>query len=537
VRNDLNRRRFLQAGTGLLVPAWTARGWAATDGTATPAITTQSGKVRGRIVDGIHAFKGIPYAAPTGGSNRFMPPQPVQPWTGIKEAVEYGPFSPQSSRARGAKQSEFFRLLFPVSKAGPSEDCLNLNVWTKGINDGGKRSVMVWIHGGGYDQGSGATTGYDGAALAKYEDVVVVSVNHRLNIFGYLFLGDAGGPDFANVANPGQLDLVAALEWVRDNIAAFGGDPKNVMIFGQSGGGSKVSMLLGMPSAEGLFHRAAIESGAGLRAVSRDAATKPAETLLKSLGLSVGQGRELQKVPVDRLIAAGNAVHVAPVTDGIVIPANPFDPVATPLSAEIPVIIGYTRTERTVYEIDDPNYGKLDEAGLKKRAVAVLGDAADEVIEIYRQRYPAASSFELAIDISTDALAMSSIRLAERRAALNKASTYMYVFAWETPVMHLRSPHTIEIPFVFHHLDTSESMLGPATPLMQGLESNVAGAWAAMARRGDPNHEGLPLWPSYTPDKRAVMIFDTPCRVENDPTGDARKIMEGRWRPAPGGPV
>jgi para-nitrobenzyl esterase len=290
-----------------------------------------------------------------------------------------------------------------------------------------------------------------------------------------------------------------------------------------------------MPSAKGLFQRAAIESGAALRGGPREAATKSAEGLLKALGLHAGQGRELQDVPLDKLMAAGNALRVGPVVDGKVLPANPFDPVATPLSADVPMIVGYTRTERTVYDIDDPNYGKLDEAGLLERTKRLLGDPAGKVIEDYRRQSPKATPYELATNIATDASAMSSIRLAERHAALGKAPAYLYVFAWETPVMKLRSPHTVEIPFVFNHIDVSESMVGAVTPQMRSLEAASAGAWAGLARIGNPNHKGLPKWPAYTADRRSVMIFDTPCRVENDPTGEVRKIMENR--PGPAGPL
>ena len=520
----MNRRTFLNNTIGLAAAGYTVR--AATDTGTTSVVTTASGKVRGRVVDGVYTFKGIPYGAPTGGANRFLPPQPAESWTGVRDAFEYGHYAPQSHRQRGVKQLEYFGILRAPSSVTPSEDCLYLNVWSKGVNDGSKRPVMVWIHGGGYDQGSGGSQGYDGAGLAKHQDVVMVSVNHRLNVLGYLFVGDVAGLE--NSANPGQLDLVAALQWVHDNISTFGGDPNSVMIFGQSGGGGKVSTLLGMPSAKGLFQRAAIESGAGLRGIPRETASKTAAEILKTLGLSASQGRELQKVPFDKLLEAAGSARLGPVVDGKVLPAHPFDPVAPTISADVPVIVGYTRTERTVYEIDEPGFGKLDEAGLLARTQKILGDSAANVIEIYRKKYPKATPYDLAVDIQTDASAMNSIHLAERRAALGKAPTYLYVYAWETPVMGLRSPHTVEIPFVFNHIDTSESMVGPVSPPMRKLEAASAGAWAALARTGNPNHKNLPNWPAYKADKRATMIFDTPCRVENDPTSDVRTILEKR---------
>ena len=533
---SLDRRVFLSStarvavgiAASTFVPSVLGKTLSSASGGTSATVTTASGKLRGRSVNGVNEFKGIPYGAPTGGANRFMPPRPPQPWTGVRDAFEFGHYAPQSNRARGEKQRQFFKILGATKPNDASEDCLYLNVWTRGVNDDRKRPVMVWFHGGGYDQGTGGSLGYDGAGLARYQDVVVVTVNHRLNVLGYLFLGDVGGQGFEGSANVGQLDLVAALKWVRENIGAFGGDPNKVLIFGQSGGGGKVSTMLAMPAAKGLFQRAIIESGASLRGGARDAATRTAETLLKELGLSKGQGRELQNVPLDRLMDAGNKARFGPVVDGSVLPAHPFDPVASPLSADVPVIVGYTRTERTVYEIDSPGYGKLDDAGLLDAARSLLGDSAESVIESYRKKYPRATSYELSTNISGDVGAMSSIRLAERHSALGKAPTYLYVFAWETPVMGLRAPHTLEIPFVFNHIDVSESMVGPINAKMRKLEADSAGAWAAMARNGNPNHNGLPNWPAYTKDKRAVMIFDTPCRVENDPTGEVRQIMEKR---------
>lgn len=548
-RQRMDRRSFLTAsaqfgGMGaatFFIPGLLRASYSQAANGLTPIVTIRSGKVRGRKENGVHIFKGIPYGAPTGAANRFMAPGAPEPWTGVRDAFEFGHYAPQSNRPRGEKQRQFFSVLGATNRSDISEDCLYLNVWTRGVNDGRKRPVMVWFHGGGFDQGTGGSIGYDGAGLALRHDVVTVTVNHRLNALGYLYLAEVGGPDFANSANIGQQDLVAALQWVRDNISAFGADPNKVLIFGQSGGGAKVSNLLAMPSAKGLFHRAVIQSGAALRGGDRDAANKTAETLLKELGLKPGQGRELQNVPLDKLMEAGNRARFGTVVDGRVLPANPFDPVATPLTADVPVIVGYTRTERTVYEIDSPSYGKLDEAGLLENTRRSLGDEAQRIIASYRKRYPKASPYELSTNISSDVGAMNSIRLAERRAALGRAATYLYVWAWETPVMGLRAPHTMEIPFIFNHIDLCESMVGAVTPDMRKLEAASAGAWASLARTGSPNHKGAPEWPPYTSQKRAVMIFDAPSRVENDPTGEVRQILEKRGAnggtslPAPGG--
>ncbi len=532
-RFPMNRRSFLITTAQMAGVALAARAANGND----PVVTIASGKVRGQQLAGIDAFKGIPYGSPTGGANRFLPPQPPAPWTGVRDALAFGHYAPQSNRPRGEKQMQFFDVLTATNRGDSSEDCLYLNVWTPTVNSTRQRPVMVWFHGGGLDQGTGGSIGYDGAGLAQHQDVVVVTVNHRLNVLGYLYLGDVGGPDFAQSANIGQQDLVASLQWVHDNIAAFGGDPGRVLIFGQSGGGLKVSALLAMPAAKGLFHRAIIESGAGLTGGTRETANKTAETLLKELGLKPGQGHELQNVPLDRLMDAGNKARFGTVVDGRVLPANPFEPVASPWSADVPVMVGYTRTERTVYDIDTPTYGKLDDAGLLANAQRLLGDDGERIVASYRKRYPKATAYELSTNITTDATATSSIHLAERHAALGKAPTYLYIWAWETPVMGLRAPHTMEIPFVFNHIDLCESMTGPVNPKMHELEVASAGAWASLARAGNPNHKGLPAWPAYTREKRQAMIFDTPCRVESDPTSEVRQVMEKRGSTrGPGGP-
>jgi para-nitrobenzyl esterase len=490
----------------------------------TPPVVTRAGKVQGKTIDGVNAFKGIPYGAPTGGARRFLAPLPAQPWKGVRDAFEWGPYSPQSNRHRGPKQSEFFGVLGSHS-TNTSEDCLYLNVWTRGINDGGKRPVMVWLHGGGYDQGSSGSVGYDGLALAKYHDVVMVSLNHRLNVLGYSYFGDILGGEFETSANAGQQDIVLALSWVRDNIEAFGGDPNRVMIFGQSGGGGKVSALLGMPMAKGLFHAAVIESGGG-GGTPRDVATRNTEKMLETLGITKANARALQKLPLDKLIAAYTLG--GPVIDGKTLPANA---IGSPISENVPVIIGSTRTERTVYDVDNDNYGQVTEQDLLASTQVLVGAIAKDVIAQYRAHYPKSSDFALSRYIADDATINRNGLFAEARNKLGKAPTYVYRWDWETPVMNLLAPHTMEIPFVFNHIDDCQSMTGPTNKHMKWLETQTAMAWTSMARTGNPNHKGLPDWPAYAVDNKAVMIFNIPCKVEIDPGVELRKLLVERTLP------
>ncbi|MDX1384513.1 MAG: carboxylesterase family protein, partial [Thermoanaerobaculia bacterium] len=432
----------------------------------------------------------------------------------------------------------------PFWPAGQSEDCLALNVWTPGL-DGAKRPVLVWFHGGGYSRGSGGSSAYEGTNIALRGDVVSVTVNHRLNVFGYAALGELLGADFEHAGNAGMLDLVHSLHWVRDNIERFGGDPDNVLIHGESGGGAKVSTLLAMPGAEGLFHRAVIQSGPALRVETPANATKTAQYLLDELGLGPRDVDALRAVPTDKLLAAGVAAAARAAREGAGrgfrpvlgsdIPAHPFDPIGPEMSADVPVMIGSNLHETTLFVTQDRELFELDGRGLAERTRRIYGDDTEEVLATYREAYPGATPSDLYFVLASDGTRFRSIQLAE--AKLERAATmagaapvYMYRFDWLTPAWEgrFRAAHAFEIPFVFGNAQLNDEITGGG-PDAVALAARMRDAWVAFARHGAPGHDELPRWPAYDTKTRATMLFNDTCTVANDP-GKAERLLWNRLR-------
>jgi para-nitrobenzyl esterase len=525
----MDRRSFIGKGIGLGAAAAagvfiggraTKMLAAETTGSAGPTVEITSGKIRGAVLDKVYAFKGIPYGASTTGALRFMPPAKPRAWSGVMETVAWAPEAPQGPH------TEIPEVAATIPNTGGiSEDCLHLNVWTTSLS--GKRPVMLWLHGGGFTSGSGSYTMYDGANMARRQDVVALTINHRVNSFGFLYLGDIGGAKYANTGNAGMLDIVAALEWVRDNIAKFGGDPNNVTIFGQSGGGGKVSTLLAMPVAKGLFHRAIVQSGANVRGISRADATKTAQTLMDKLG--VKSAEDLQKVPMDQLVDATintPGLRLGPVVDGQVLPGDPFDPTAPAMSSEIPLLIGSTEFEANFFP--GAKFDPIDDAGLHaafKQATRASDAEVDKLIAVYRKGRPGYSNLELSEVVASDNFRAGVITEAERKAA-QRAPVYAYWFRWRSPVRDgkLKAFHTLEIPFVMGNVDEAKTMTGTGQD-RYALEDKMNGAWAAFARTGNPNTKGLPNWPAFNTKERATMVFNNECQVVNDPAGEERAAL------------
>jgi para-nitrobenzyl esterase len=521
----MDRRSMLALlGAGAVTAMTEAATTPATDAEGAPIAATTAGQVRGYLKGKTRVFKGIPYAASTAGSGRFMPPRKAVPWKGIREATQLAERSPQNPTP-GLLPEE----AVSVSQEPMSEDCLHLNVWTPALRDGGKRPVMVWFHGGGYSVGSGGNERYDGENLCTRQDVVLITINHRLNVFGYLYLGDLAGKGFADSGNAGMLDCVAALEWIRDNITEFGGDPGNVTLFGESGGGGKVMTLMAMPAAKGLFHRVIAQSGLSLRQASREDATKVAAAVLKQLGLEPTQTKELQRLPQQTLLDAiarlSPAPRFTPVVDGHTLPSHPFDPKAPSLSENVPLMIGSNATEITFLE--ETPLDEIDDAALLdhvKRYTRIDATEAAELVALYRKRRPSVSNVHLYQLIASDYwFTVDVATVAVRKAEAGKAPVFVYRFEKETPVRDgkLRSVHSLEIPYVFDTLDVSEAVTGKEADRYP-IAMQMSRAWATFARNGDPNYLGLPVWPPYRADRRDVIVFDNLCRVLKDPYREER---------------
>ncbi|MDE2355476.1 MAG: carboxylesterase/lipase family protein, partial [Alphaproteobacteria bacterium] len=469
------------------------------------------------------------YGAPPTGLARFRPPSRPLPWSEPALALAYGAPAIQSGLAPGERRTSPGDPPAPDEPAS-SEDCLFLNVWTPGL-DAARRPVMVWLHGGGFANGSGGAAMYDGGALARKGDVVTVTVNHRLNVFGYLHLADAFGAAYAASGMAGMLDLVLALEWVRDHIAAFGGDPDNVTIFGESGGGWKVSLLMAMPSAKGLFHKAIIQSGPGLRGKPAADAAQVARALLTALGVSTPE--ELADVPTDALSRTSAALDgdvmrlFAPVVDGVALPRDPFEPDASPLAADIPVMIGTNKDESTLFMFTHPRFGAFTEEDALRHAETAAPGRGVELLEALRRAFPDYSPTHLATAAATaGGMWKGSITLAERKA-VQVAPVFMYLLTWETPVARgrLRSPHAIEIPLVFDNVEAARNFVGRGEA-PQILADQMSSAWLAFARTGDPNGPGIPSWPPYDAKRRATLVFDLESRVIDDPFDEVRVILQ-----------
>ena len=509
------RRSILTGlGAGLLLAGGPARAQAA------PRAQTQWGPVRGYSDAGVSVFKGIPYGADT-GPRRFQPPTPPTPWTAVRETIAYGPASPQSGRNDGPT----------------GEDCLYLNVWTPHLRDGARRPVMVYVHGGAYSSGSGSSPLYDGARLARRGDVVVVTLNHRLNAFGYAYLAPLV-PELADSGNAGQLDLILALQWVRDNIAEFGGDPGKVMVFGQSGGGAKIETLMATPAARGLFHRAATMSGQQVTASGPGNATRRTLAWLDAMKLKPEQAAMARTLPAERLIEAQSALdpvlgfgglYFGPVLDERSLTRHPFYPDAPAQSATIPMMIGNTHDETRAFLGSDPSNFTVDWAGLPakltQQTMRVDIDAAT-VVAAYRGLYPAYSASDVLFAATTAARSWRAAIIEAEARAKAGAPAFAYEVDWVSPREggKFGAPHMTDIPLVFDNVAAPGS--NAVGPTAQPMADRMSEAFLAFARSGDPNCAAIPHWAPYDLPRRQTMVFDNVSRLVDDPRGAERRLFE-----------
>jgi para-nitrobenzyl esterase len=529
--------------------------WSQPEKTEYAEVETAYGRIRGLRGEGLATFKGVPYAGPVAGSNRFKAAPPLKPWTGVRDALRPGPPSLQPGRTapRGAEPA-------------PEEDCLYLNIWTPAA-DRKRRPVMFYSHGGGFTTGSGSAPYQDASNLARAWDVVVVATNHRLGLMGFLYLGELGGEEYSTSGNQGLLDIRDGLRWVRENIEAFGGDPGNVMIFGESGGGAKTSCLYAMPSAAPYFNKASIESGPGIRMLPRDAAAETALMTLKHLGLEKNEWRKLLDVPAEKLLEAQVALAKAPgsgpltmsggrrgiggnarpggfgpVVDGAVLPHHPFDPEAPAVSKNKPLIVGYNRDETIFFFQQQRNTEvfNLTEESLKERLAKEFGAKSEVVYQTYRKSRPGSSPTDLYIAITSARMfGIGSVTIAERKYAQGGAPVYMYIFTHESGALvpgtqhKVGAAHGLEIAYKFYLVPPpgqqsggSAAMMSLARPESRQTARNMSQMWSSFARTGRPAADGQPEWPAYTTARRATMEINAECRVVEDPYAMERRMWE-----------
>lgn len=512
----MDRRAFLTRSfvmsAGILVPRVILAN-------SEPVVETAQGRVRGRTLEsGISVFKGMRY----GQAERFMPPVAPTPWAGVQDAFNYGDQSPQAQTRLAAAE--------PMT-----DDCLRINVWTPGL-DSARRPVMLWFHGGGFEAGSGSSPLYDGTRMARRGDVVVVTINHRLNVFGHCYLGDVLGDEFAQSGNAGYLDLVRSMEWVKENIAQFGGDPDNVMIYGQSGGGRKVSLCYAGQDAQGLFHKGVVQSGSHLRIQTTERANSLTEALLKELNISHANARQLQTMDIATLSAAQRRViaeagaRFSPVLDGKTFVAHPWLPDAPTISSHLPMMLGTTRTELSSQMGTIPGIFDMNEAQAKERLAGFLdAEDIDEAFETFQASRPEANASEVFFTIvSARGYGRDQTIMAEQRVlAGGTGDTYVYRLMWRSPVEGGRrvTQHSTDLPFMFDNVAAAPQMTGPDTDETRAMVDNMANAWLAFARNGDPNHSGIPAWAPYDLQRRNTMLFDVPSRAEDDPHRAERLFM------------
>ena len=542
---EFDRRKVLQY-SGLAAASMMLRGERFAFGAEAPIATTATGKVSGTVENGINVFRGIPYGEDT-KKTRFKAPLPVAAWSGAKECVEWSTRAPQLTgerAARGAAASgEPVRTGFhlPPDKGEQSEDCLHVNVWTPGLRDGKKRAVLFYIHGGAYNNGTVNCDLYDGNRLCHRGDVVVVTVNHRLNAFGYMYLGDLGGKEYADSGNAGMLDIILALKWVQQNIAEFGGDASRVLIFGQSGGGAKCATLMAMPAAKGLFHRVLTMSGQQVTAKPTVIANEVTKDVLDKLGVKYDQLDALRTLPMEKIQEAARVSSAwLPVRDGGTLPRDPFDPDAPGVSAGVPMILANTHDETVTSAAGRTGVLTWEQASeaLKNSVGQYLGSyTPEQIIRRYREIYPERDAAHVVVAAAVAFRAWpGQVIEADRRAtdAWSQKHTWVYRIDWKTPFPGNWALHTIDLPFVFDNVALAPGMCGTSAEeqaAAQPLATRMSEMLIAFAKTGDPNCNAIPHWPSYGLKDRDTMIFDNETRAEKDPRGAERAFAaEAHYR-------